>query len=266
MCRVLEVSASGFYAAQGRPVSARAQRDVTLRHRLRVEAAAARHTDGSPRLHRCLQAAGHVVGRNRVIRLMRAEGLHGRRRRRFRPTTQSGHDHPIAPNHLARRFHVAGPNRVWVADLTYLETAEGWLYLAVLVDLYARRVVGWATRPTLATELPLAALQMALAQRRPPRGGLHHSDRGLQYASATYRALLHHHGWAASMSGRGNCYDHAVAESFFGSLKRDLDVDQWPSRAAAHAAVRDYIERFYNPVRLHSTLNYQSPIQFEAQA
>jgi putative transposase len=266
MCRVLAVSASGFYAAHRRAPSVRAQQDVALRQRRRVEAAAAHHTDGSPRLHRCLQAAGQAVGRNRVIRLMRVEGLQVRRRRRFRRTTQSGPAQPIAPNHLARAFHVTHPNCVWVADLTYLDTAEGWLYLAVLVDLYARRVVGWATRPTLATDLPLAALQMALAQRRPPRGGLHHSDRGLQYASATYRALLQHHGWAASMSGRGNCYDHAVAESFFGSLKRDLDVDQWPSRAAAHAAVRDYIERFYNPVRLHSTLDYQSPIQFEAHA
>jgi putative transposase len=265
LCRALGVSASGFYAAYGRPPSPRAQLDTTLRQRLRVEAAAARHTYGSPRLHRCLQAAGHAVGRKRVIRLMRAEGLHARRRRRFRRTTQSGHDQPIAPNHLARGFRVQRPNQVWAADLTYLETAEGWLYLAVVLDLYARRIVGWATRATLATELPLAALQMALVQRRPAGGGLHHSDRGLQYASAAYRAVLARHGWRASMSGTGNCYDNAVVESFFGSLKRDLDVDQWPSRDAAHAAVRDYIERFYNPVRLHSTLHYQSPVSFEAQ-
>jgi putative transposase len=265
LCRALGVSASGFYAAYGRPPSPRAQLDTTLRQRLRVEAAAARHTYGSPRLHRCLQAAGHAVGRKRVIRLMRAEGLHARRRRRFRRTTQSAHDQPIAPNHLARGFRVQRPNQVWAADLTYLETAEGWLYLAVVLDLYARRIVGWATRATLATELPLAALQMALVQRRPAGGGLHHSDRGLQYASAAYRAVLARHGWRASMSGTGNCYDNAVVESFFGSLKRDLDVDQWPSRDAAHAAVRDYIERFYNPVRLHSTLHYQSPVSFEAQ-
>jgi putative transposase len=265
LCRALGVSASGFYAADGRPPSSRAQLDTTLRQRLRVEAAAARHTYGSPRLHRCLQTAGHAVGRKRVIRLMRAEGLSARRRRRFRRTTQSAHDQPVAPNHLARQFRVDRPNHVWAADLSYLETAEGWLYLAVVLDLYARRVVGWATRATLATELPLAALQMALVHRRPAGGGLHHSDRGLQYASAAYRAVLARHGWRASMSGTGNCYDNAVVESFFGSLKRDLDVDQWPSRAAAHAAVRDYIERFYNPVRLHSTLNYQSPVSFEAQ-
>jgi putative transposase len=265
LCRTFDVSPSGLYAAHGRAPSGRAQQDVVLRQRLRVEAAAARHTDGSPRLPRCLQA-GHAVGRNRVIRLMRVEGLHGRRRRRFRRTTQSGHDQPIAPNRLARRFGVTRPNRVCVADLTYLDTADGWLYLAVLVDLYARRVVGWATRPTLATDLPIAALQMALAQRRPPRGGIHHSDRGLQYASAADRTLVREHGWVASMSGVGNCYDNAVAESFFASLKRDLDVDRWPSRAAAHSAVGDYIERFYNPVRLHSTLNYQSPVRFEARA
>ena len=266
LCRTLGVSASGFYAAQGRPPSPRAQLDTTLRQRLRVEAAAARQTYGSPRLHRCLQAAGHAVGRKRVIRLMRAEGLQARRHRRFRRTTQSAHDHPMAPNHLARGFRVTRPNQVWAADLTYLETAEGWLYLAVVLDLYARRVVGWATGATLATDLPLAALQMALAQRRPAAGGLHHSDRGLQDASAAYRGVLARHGWQASMSGTGNCYDNGVAESFFGSLKRDLDIDQWPSRATAHAAVRDYIERFYNPVRLHSTLDYQSPVSFEARA
>jgi putative transposase len=265
MCRALGVSASGFYAAQTRPPSSRTQVDTRLRQRLRVEAAAARHTYGSPRLHRCLQAAGHTVGRKRVMRLMRVEGLSARRRRRFRRTTQSAHDQPVAPNHLARRFRVERPNHVWAADLSYLETADGWLYLAVVLDLYARRVVGWATGATLATELPLAALEMALAQRRPAPGGLHHSDRGLQYASVAYRAVLARHGWRASMSGTGNCYDNAVVESFFGSLKRDLDVDQWPSRAAAHAAVGDYIERFYNPVRLHSTLNYQSPVSFEAQ-
>jgi len=266
LCRALGVSASGFYAAQGRPLSARAQLDVTLRQRLRVEAAAARQTYGSPRLHRCLHAAGHAVGRNRVIRLMRAEGLRARRRRRFRVTTQSAHDHPVAPNRLGRDFTVQRANQVWVADLTYLDTADGWLYLAVVVDLYARRVVGWAARPTLATELPLAALRMAFLRRRPRAGGIHHSDRGVQYASAAYRALLARYGWVGSMSRKGNCYDNAIAESFFSTLKQDLGVDRWPSRGAAQAAIADYIERFYNPVRLHSALAYQSPVCFEQRA
>ena len=263
LCRTWGVSASGYYAAQHRAPSARAQLDTTLRQRLRVEYAAARQTYGSPRLQRCLQAAGHVVGRNRVMRLMRAEGLRARRRPRFRGTTMSSHDHPIAPNRLAGHFTATRPNHVWVADLTYLDTAEGWLYLAVILDLYARRVVGWATRPTLATDLPLAALRMALACRQPSPGALHHSDRGVQYASAAYRAALTRAGLVGSMSRRGHCYDNAVAESFFSSLKRDLRIDRWPSRAAAHHAVADYIERFYNPVRLHSSLNYQSPEMFE---
>lgn len=266
LCRALGVSVSGFYAAQQRPASARAQLDTALRQRLRVEHAAAQQRYGSPRLHQCLRAAGHAVGRNRVIRLMRADGLRARRRPRCRHTTQSAHAYPVAPNHLAGCFTVSQPNAVWAADLTYLDTAEGWLYLAVIIDLYARRVVGWATDTTLATTLPLEALRRALAQRRPAPGLLHHSDRGVQYASAAYQAALARHGMTGSMSRRGNCYDNAVVESFFSSLKAELGVARWPTRAAAAQAVADYIERFYNRERLHSTLAYQSPMMFERQA
>ncbi len=257
---------SGFYAAQRRPVSARGTLDTALRQRLRVEHAAAHYRYGSPRLHQRLQAAGYTVGRNRVIRLMRAEGLRACRRPRVRHTTQSGHAQPVAPNRLAGAFTAARPNTVWAADLTYLETADGWLYLAVILDLYARRVVGWATGTTLATALPLAALRRALAHRRPAPGLLHHSDRGVQYASAAYQAVLARHGLRCSMSRRGNCYDNAVVESFFSSLKQELGVARWPSRDAAAQAVADYIERFYNPERLHSTLAYQSPVTFERHA
>lgn len=264
LCRTLGVSPSGYYASCGRPLCARAALDTQLRHRLRVEDAAARHTYGSPRLHRQLQAAGHQVGRKRVMRLMRLEGLAARRRRAWRRTTQSTHDQPVAPNQLQRNFTATRRDAVWVADLTYLDTADGWLYLAVVLDLYARRVVGWATGASLATDLPLAALRMAFIQRRPRRGGIHHSDRGVQYASARYGEALAAHGWTSSMSGRGNCYDNAVIESFFSTLKHDLGVDRWPTRAEAHRAVADYIQRFYNPVRLHSTLGYQSPVCFEA--
>ena len=263
LCRTLGVSVSGFYAAQQRPASARAQLDLQLRQRLRVEFAASHQRYGSPRLHQRLRAVGHPVGRHRVMRLMRLEGLRARRRRSFRRTTDSTHPYPIAPNRLGGTFSPARPNVVWAGDLTSLDTADGWLYLAVILDLYARRVVGWATAPTLATTLPLAALRMAIAQRRPSVGLVHHSDRGVQYASEAYQAVLRAHGLTASMSRRGNCYDNAVVESFFSSLKQELAVERWPTRLAAHQAVRDYIERFYNPDRLHSALDYQSPVAFE---
>ena len=263
LCRTLGVSPSGYYASQQRPPSARAAVDTVLRQRLRVEFAAAQHRYGSPRLQHQLRAAGHAVGRNRIMRLMRLEGLQARPRRRFRRTTDSAHSYPVAPNRLAGCFSTTHPNAVWVADLTYLDTAEGWLYLAVILDLYARRVVGWATSSTLATTLPLAALRMALTRRRPPAGLIHHSDRGVQYASEAYRAALTAHGLTSSMSRRGHCYDNAVIESFFSSLKQELHVDRWVTRNAAHRDVAHYIERFYNPERLHSTLDYQSPVAFE---
>jgi putative transposase len=266
LCRTLGVSPSGFYAAHQRPPSARAALDTVVRQRLRVEFAAAQQRYGSPRLQRRLRAAGHTIGRNRVMRLMRLEGLRARPRRRFRRTTDSAHAYPVAPNRLAGRFTPTHPNAAWVADLTYLNTAEGWLYLAVILDLYARRVVGWATAPTLATTLPLAALRMAIARRRPSAGLVHHSDRGVQYASEAYRAVLAAHGLTCSMSRRGNCYDNAVIESFFSSMKQELPVERWGTRAAAHRDVADYIERFDNPERLHSALGYQSPVAFERRS
>jgi putative transposase len=262
----LEVSVSGYYAAHDRPISRRAEHDVGLRHAIRVAHAESRGTYGSPRLLGAVRAQGHRVGRNRVIRLMRLDGLRARRRRRFRVTTDSAHPWPVAPNHLQRQFAVAAPNRVWAADITYVATADGWLYLAVIIDLYSRRVVGWATRSTLHTELVVAALHLALGRRAPQPGLIHHSDQGFQYASERYRALLQAHGAVQSMSRKGNCWDNAVVESFFSSLKRELEAETWPNRLVATQAIGDYIDRFYNRIRLHSTLAYHTPCAFETEA
>ena len=259
------MSSSGYYAAQHRPPSARTQHDTTVLRRLHVVHAESRGTYGRPRLQRALRQAGLRVGDRRVRRLMRVGGLVARGRRRYRVTTDSRHDGRIARNHLARAFAVARPNRVWAGDITALWTTEGWLYLAVLLDLASRRVVGWAAQATMETDLPLAALRQALARRQIRRGLLHHSDRGVQYASARYQALLRHHGLRTSMSRKGNCWDNSVVESFFRTLKTELYPMTWSTRTAARTAIADYIERFYNRQRLHSTLNYRSPADFEAQ-
>lgn len=265
LCRTLGVSPSGFYAWQTRPApSPRQQYDVGLRHQLRLEHRASRGTYGSPRLHQVLRQAGHRIGRNRVIRLMRVEGLRGRAARRFRTTTVADPHAQPATNHLARRFTVTVPNRVWAADITAMPTRDGWLYLAVLVDLWSRRIVGWALRPTLAADVVCAALQVAVARRAWRRGLLHHSDRGAQYTSDRYQALLRAHGFRCSMSRPGNCYDNAPVESFFRTLKTELGSLAQATRRHATTAVADYIERFYNRERLHSRLNYQSPATFEA--
>ena len=264
LCRALEVSPSGFYAAQQRPPSARAQADTAVLRRLHVVHAESRGTYGRPRLRRALRDDGLRVGDRRVQRLMRVGGLVARGRRRFRVTTDSAHQAPVAPNTLARGFAVTHPNRVWASDITALWTTEGWLYLAVLLDLASRRVVGWAADETMPTGLPLAALRQALARRSGVRGLLHHSDRGVQYASARYQAVLRHHGLRVSMSRKGNCWDNSVVESFFSTLKTELHPACWATRAEARAAIADYIDRFYNVRRLHSTLGYRSPADFEA--
>ena len=266
LCRVLGVSRAGFYAAQRRPAPPRVTADARLAVQIAAIHRASRRCYGSPRVHAELRARGQSTSRKRVARLMRTAGLAARRRRAFRVTTQSRHTHPVAPNRLARQFTAPVPDRVWVTDITYLATVEGWLYLAVVVDLFSRRVVGWATSDRLGEGVALEALGMGLARRRPPPGLLHHSDRGSQYASAEYRAVLAGHGMERSMSGVGSCWDNAVAESFFATLKVELDHDgAWRTRAEAHRAVFDYIELFYNGERRHSTLGYLSPSAFERQ-
>jgi putative transposase len=267
MCRVLAVSPAGFYAAQRRGPSARGQRDQALRLQVRTVHARSRRRYGAPRVHAELRAQGERVAKKRVARLMREDGLVGRRPRRWVRTTVAAPGQPVAPNVLARRFgldQVVGPDRVWVSDLTYVPTREGWLFLAIVLELASRRVVGWAMRETLDAELALAALRMALATRRPAPGLVHHSDRGSQYTGAAYRALLAAHGLHASMSKKGDCWDNAVAESFFATLETELIADaDWLTRAAARQAIFAYIEMWYNRERRHSTLGYRSPVAYE---
>ena len=266
MCRVLEVSRSGFYAWQRRQPSAHAQEDVQLGVAIRAIHQGSRQTYGAPRVHAELHAHGRPVGRKRVARLMKQDGLRGRRPRRWRTTTDSQHAWPIAENVVQRVFHTDAPNQVWVTDITYVWTWEGWLYLAVVLDLFARRVVGWAMADHLRTELPLAALEMAMGRRLPPTGLVHHSDRGVQYASTDYRDVLAAHGVQVSMSRKGNCWDNAVAESFFATLKTELVAGQsWPTRRAVRDAIAEYIELFYNSRRRHSTLGYCTPMEYERQ-
>ena len=267
MARVLGVAPSGYYAWRGRPLCPpRVHRNHGLRRRIRLIHAESRGTYGRPRVVHALRAAGERVGRHRVMRLMRHERLQGRPRRRFRRTTYADPAAIPAPNRLARQFAVTGPNHVWAGDITALPTSQGWLYLAVLLDLWSRRVVGWAVRPTLETELIAAAWHMALGRRRiAPR--LHHSDRGCQYTSDAYQRLLAADQVVCSMSRRGDCWDNAPVESFFRTLKVELVPEAgWPTRALAATAVHDYLERFYNTERLHSSLGYQSPVRFEQRA
>jgi transposase InsO family protein len=265
LCRLLAVSRAGFYAWRQRKPSVREREDLRLGVEVAAIHAESKRRYGSPRVHDELRARGRRVGRKRVARLMHQRGLRARaQRRRWPQTTDSRHGHPVAANLLARSFRVDEPNVAWVGDITYLPTAEGWLYLAVLLDLFSRKVVGYALSERIDAELALAALRRALVGRRPTAALLHHTDRGSQYASRAYRGALDAHGLVASMSRKGDCYDNAVAESFFSTLEFELGADaDWQTRDQATAAVRDYIDGFYNPVRRHSTIGGLSPIAFE---
>jgi transposase InsO family protein len=263
LCRLLLVSPSGYYASVGRPPSLHALRDEELAERVSAAHLASKGRYGSPRVHAELKAAGEDVGRKRVARLMREKHLAARTRRRFRTTTDSKHSFPIAPNLLERDFTASAPDQAWVTDITFLWTTQGWLYLAVILDLFSRRVVGWATNRNVDRHLALAALDMALAHRRPTADLVHHSDRGSTYASADYRRALDARDIECSMSRKGDCWDNAVAESFFASLKREMEnIDELESWATATLSVREYIS-FYNLERRHSTINYTSPVEFE---
>lgn len=266
MCRVLRVSKSGYFAWLQRPESARAKANQALLTQIKAAHAQSRQLYGRRRVHAALQAQGVLCGKHRVGRLMRSVGLQGRRRRAFRATTNSRHHFPVAPNLLARNFTATAPDQVWVSDITYLACEEGWEYLATVMDLHSRRIVGWAMQSSLDRSLTLKALQMALAQRRPGPGLIHHSDRGVQYACADYQRLLEGHHLIPSMSRKGDCWDNTPQESFFGTLKGEL-VHHWgrPSRRDAHRELFDFLEVFYNRQRLHSSLGYQSPVAFESQ-
>jgi putative transposase len=268
MCRLLGVSRSGFYAAERRSPSARARRRESLRAVIGALYEVSRATYGSPRIYRELRGGDTPCGRNLVARLMRECGLRAKSRRRQRPrTTDSKHEYGVAENLLCRRFGVketGGLNQAWCGDITYIRTGEGWLYLAVLLDLGSRMVVGWAMRESLEASLSVAALRMALARREANAGLLHHTDRGVQYAATDYRDLLALHKMVPSMSRRANCYDNAVAESFFATLKWELlDRYKWQTRATARTAIFEYIEIWYNRLRRHSALGYLSPLQYE---
>jgi transposase InsO family protein len=264
LCRCLAVSRSGYYAWLSRAPSTRAKQDARLRVEISALHSKSRRTYGSPRILRDLRGKGRRVSRKRVARLMRELGLEGRRKRRFRATTDSQHRFPVAPNILMRDFDVDAPNTAWVTDITYLATLEGWLYLAVILDLFSRRVVGYAMSERVDRALVLEALRKALVQRPGVRDLVHHSDRGSQYASHDYRDALDQAGIMCSMSRRGDCWDNAVAESFFGTLKVELLYElPLQTRSATRSAVDDYIETFYNVRRRHSSLGYQSPAEFE---
>lgn len=266
MCRALAVSAAGYYAWRARPESARSIQTRTLRSAIRVVHQASRETYGSPRIWDALVKQGHHLGEHRVARLMRQDGIRAKTVPTWRTTTQSQHRFPVAANILDRVFTVEAPNRVWAGDLTYVWTLEGWLYLAVLLDLYARRVVGWAMGQRLTVELAEQALTMALVTRAPTAGLVSHSDRGSQYAATRYQRLLTRYGLIPSMSRTGNCWDQACVERFFGTLKRELVYHrQYATRAEATQNIFEYIEVFYNRQRRHSTLGYYSPAEYEAR-
>jgi transposase InsO family protein len=264
MCKQLGVSTSGFHAWRKRPPSSRALEDGALLNAIQKIHAKSKGRYGSPRVHRELVANGVVVSKHRIARLMRENGLRGRRAAKFKHTTDSNHAMPIAPNTLARDFTADAPNEAWVTDITYIPTREGWLYLAAILDLYSRRVVGWSMSERITRQLTLDALAMAIVARTPEAGLLHHSDRGSQYASADYQAALDAAGIECSMSRKGDCWDNAVAESFFATLKTELVHDaDWITRAEARSAIFEYLEVFYNRQRRHSSIGYVSPEEFE---
>jgi putative transposase len=267
MCRVLEVSASGFYAWLKRGPSERSKQDRVLLVEIERSHRASRRSYGSPRILKDLRDLGLRVGEKRVARLMRETGIRAKTYRRFRVTTNSKHAHPIAPNLLARRFSpsFAGePNKVWASDITYIPTREGWLYLSAVLDLASRRVVGWSMRETVGSSLAIDAIKMALSYRRPERGMLHHSDRGIQYAATDFRRLLKSKQIECSMSRKGDCWDNAVTESFFATLKKELVRDsEWKTREEARSDIFEWIEVWYNRQRRHSSIGYLSPAEYE---
>jgi putative transposase len=268
LCDLLAVSRSGYYRWQARQPTKRQRDDARLAEQIAAAHARSRKNYGAPRIVEELRDADTPISKRRCARLMKARGLQGRKKHRRRPrTTDSRHAHVPAENLLAKQAAPTGPNQAWMTDITYIETGEGWLYLAAILDVWSRRVVGWACGPTLHVSLVLAALHAALRQRKPPKGLVHHSDRGVQYACHDYAVALAAAGIICSMSRRGNCYDNAAMESFWSTLKTETGLDAAVpiSRRAAELIVFDYIETFYNPTRRHSSLGYVSPVVFEKQ-
>jgi putative transposase len=268
-CQALGVSRSGYYAWLNRPTAGESDRDqrrAALAQKVIAAHEEGRGAYGSPRVYQVLKTSGETACENTVARVMREQGLRGRARRGFVPrTTDSAHAQPVAANLLARDFAADRPDRKWAADITCVPTGQGWLYVAGVIDLCSRKLVGWAAADHMETDLVAEALRSAIEQRKPAIGLLHHSDRGSQYASAAYQSLLARHGIAASMSGKGDCWDNAPMESFWATLKGELtDQEHYATRAEARRSIGEYIEEFYNRKRLHSSLGYESPETFEA--
>ena len=267
LCRLLQVSVSGFYAWRNRGPSQRQLDDMVLLAHVRAAFRRSRESYGAERVHHELAENGIEVERHRVARLMRGNGLSPKRKQKFKKTTDSQHNKAVASNLLDQNFSAEAPNEKWAADISYIWTAQGWLYLAVMLDLYSRRGIGWAVGARMTSDLPLRALNRAIGLRQPGAGVIHHSDRGSQYCSDAYQARLGELGFLASMSGKGNCYDNAVVETFFKTIKSELIWRTvFMSRSQAETAIAGYIDGFYNPVRRHSTLDFTSPVKFEAEA
>lgn len=264
MCRVLDVSSSGYYAWRKRPSSAREMANHTLLQEIQAAHQASKGVYGSPRIYHEVKEKVSC-SQNRVARLMKKHGIAAKQKRRYKQTTKANGAHPVAPNLIDRNFAAVGPNEKWTTDITYIPTLEGWLYLAVVLDLFSRRIVGWAMSARMTSDLVLDALHMAIRERKPAIGLIHHSDRGSQYTGAPYQALLKSHQFQVSMSGTGNCYDNAPTESFFGSLKMEwVHHTIYETRAQARTDIFFYIEAFYNRQRRHSMLGYVSPAAHEA--
>ena len=265
-CQVLAVAVSGYYVWRQEQTKGRPQADEQLLGAIQAIYQQNRRLYGSPRIHAELKTKGWICSRKRVARLMRQANLRSVRQRRSQvQTTQSHHPYPVAPNVLNRQFEAQRPNQKWVSDITYIPTQNGWLYLAAILDLFSRKIVGWAMSACCDATLVQNALHMALSQRQTQANLLHHSDRGSQYAAHSYQALLTHHHITVSMSRKGNCYDNAVMESFFHTLKAEcVDLHVFPSRAHARSVVFEFLEVYYNRQRLHSTLGYRTPVAFEA--
>jgi transposase InsO family protein len=264
MCEVFEISRQGFYAWRKRPPSRRQKQNEKLLKEIKTIHEESRQTYGSPRIHRALRTKDYLVGRNRVARIMRENSIRAVQKRRSRRTTNSNHAFPVAPNLVNREFAAAQPNQVWLADITYVDTRDGWLYLAAVLDVHSRKIVGWSMDSTMSRRLCMDALEMAVLTRKPSEGLIHHSDRGSQYASGDYQELLEKHQMICSMSRKGDCWDNAPMESFFGTLKTEsLHRYIFETKNAARREIFDYIEVFYNRKRSHSSLNYMSPAAFE---
>lgn len=263
MVDALDVSRSGYYAWRKAPQSPRQQENEQLKEKIRAAYEKSKKRYGSPRITHALRQNGNRIGHNRVARLMREMNIQARPKKRWKSTTQSKHQLPIAENNLERNFKASSPDQKWAGDITYIPTAEGWLYLAVVLDLFSRKVVGWSMGADMKTELVLDALNMAVINRKPNAGLLFHSDRGVQYASEAFRTRLKQLGIEQSMSRKGNCWDNACVESFFGTMKQEGCGILFKSRQEARICIFDYIAGFYNQHRLHSTLDYLSPDQFE---